>query len=144
VPHNEAAVNALRLGHHGVPVIAVAGDDALAREVEAILPWAERVVVKRALGYSVADSLSPDEARAAIGGGVATALGRLAEMRPYRLEGRLSAEIDLRLPSMAAHAAVLPGIERTAPRTVRFEAADGDELYRRFLVAHRLAGLASA
>jgi D-amino peptidase len=142
VPHNEAAVNALRLGHHGVPVILVAGDDALAGEVEALLPWAERVVVKRALGYSVADSLSPGQARAAIGSGMGAALERIDEMQPYRPEGRLTAEIDLRLPSMAAHAAVLPGIERTASRTVRFEAADGDELFRRFLVAHRLAGLA--
>ena len=60
VPHNEAGVNAIRLGHHGVPVILVAGDDALADEVAALLPWAERVVVKRALGYSAAESLSPD------------------------------------------------------------------------------------
>jgi D-amino peptidase len=144
VAHNEAGLNAIRLGHVDVPVVLVAGDDALAAEVEGLLPWAERVVVKRALGYSLADTLSPDEARAAIGAGMAAALGRLSTMRPYRPDGPLRAEIDFRLPSMAAHAAVLPGIERTGPRTVRFEAADGDELFRRFLVAHRLAGLASA
>ncbi len=144
VAHNEAGLNAIRLGDFDVPVILVAGDDALAAEVEVLLPWAERVIVKRALGYSLADSLSPDEARAAIGAGMGAALGRLIEMRPYRQLGPLSAEVDFRLPSMAAHAAVLPGIERTGPRTVRFEAAGGDELFRSFLVAHRLAGLASA
>ena len=50
VPHNEAGLNAIRLGYHGVPVILVAGDDALATEIAALLPWAERVVVKRGLG----------------------------------------------------------------------------------------------
>ena len=44
VPHNEAGLNAIRLGHHGVPVMLVAGDDALASEVETLLPWAERVI----------------------------------------------------------------------------------------------------
>ena len=34
VPHNEAGLNAIRLGYHGVPVILVAGDDALAGEVD--------------------------------------------------------------------------------------------------------------
>ena len=68
-PHNEAGINAIRLGHFGVPVALVAGDDALAAEVETLLPWAERVVVKRALGYSAADSLPPDAARAAIARG---------------------------------------------------------------------------
>ena len=59
MPHNEAGINAIRLGHHGVPVILVAGDDALSEEVADLLPWAERVVVKRALGYSTAASLAP-------------------------------------------------------------------------------------
>src|SRR5918998_2215016 len=43
VPHNEAGLNAIRLAHHGVPVMLVAGDDALASEIEALLPWAESV-----------------------------------------------------------------------------------------------------
>lgn len=144
VPHNEAGLNALRLGHHGIPVVLVAGDDALATEIEGLLPWAERVIVKRALGYAAAESLSPEEARAAIRDGMVSALRRLAEMQPYRLAAPLTCEVDLRLPGMAAHAAISPEIERAGPRTVRFSAADGDELFRRFLVAHRLAGLASA
>jgi len=144
VPHNEAGLNALRLGHHGIPVVLVAGDDALATEIEGLLPWAERVIVKRALGYAAAESLSPEEARAAIRDGMVSALRRLAEMQPYRLAAPLTCEVDLRLPGMAAHAAISPEVERAGPRTVRFSAADGDELFRRFLVAHRLAGLASA
>ena len=140
-PHNEAALNAIRLGHHGVPVILVAGDDALAAEVAELLPWAERVVVKRALGYSAADSLSPASAQDAIREGMARALARLGEMQPYRPEGPLRGEIDFRLPVMADYATVVPGVERLGPRTVGFGADDGDAFYRLFLSLTRLAGV---
>jgi len=144
VPHNEAGVNAIRLGQHGVPVILVAGDDALAAEVEQLLPWAERVVVKRALGYSAAESLSPEAARAAIRKGMARAIGRLGEMRPYRPEPPLHGEVDFRLPVMADYAAVLPGTERLGGRTVGFTAPDGDVLYRLFVSLTRLAAVPAA
>ena len=140
VPHNEAGLNAIRLGHHGVPVVLVAGDDALADEVEAMLPWAERVVVKRALGYSVAESQSPEAARAAIREGMGRALKRMGEMRPYRPPA-LRGEIDFRLPVMADYAAVLPGTERAGARTVAFEAGDGDAFYRTCLCLIRLAAV---
>ena len=140
VPHNEAALNAIRLGHHGVPVMLVAGDDALAGEVEALLPWAERVVVKRALGYSVAEMLSPAEAQAAIRSGMRRAIERLGEMRVYA-PAALTGEIDFRLPVMADYAALLPGSRRVAPRTVGFEASDGDAFYRTCLVLLRLAAV---
>lgn len=144
VPHNEAGLNAIRLGHHGVPVILVAGDDALAGEVAALLPWAERVVVKRALGTNLADSLSPAAARAAIGEGMARALGRIDDMRLYEPDLPLSGEVDLRLPTMADYACVLPGTERIGPRTVGFGAADGDAFYRTCLAVIRLAAIPAA
>jgi D-amino peptidase len=134
-------VNAIRLGHFGVPVVLVAGDDALAAEVADLLPWAERVVVKRALGYSATDSLSPAEAQSAIREGIARAIGRIGEMEVYRPEGPLRGEIDFRLPVMADYAGVVPGIDRVGPRTVGFGASDGDAFYRLFLSLTRLAGI---
>jgi len=139
VDHNEAGLNAIRLGHHGIPVALVAGDDALAGEVEALLPWAERVVVKRGLGYSAADSMSPTEARTAIREGTHRALERLAEMRPYRPATPIRGEVDFRFSMQAAYAAVLPEAERTGPRSVAFEADDGEAFFRRFLAVQRLA-----
>jgi D-amino peptidase len=143
-PHNEAGINAIRLGHFGVPVILVAGDDALAEEIAELLPWAERVVVKRALGYSAADSLSPSVAQGAIRDGMVRAIGRLAEMEVYRPELPLRGEIDFRLPVMADYAAIVPGTLPLGPRTVGFEAPDGDAFYRLFLALTRLAGVPAA
>jgi D-amino peptidase len=143
IRHNEAGINAIRLGHFGVPVILVAGDDALAAEVEELLPWAERVVVKRAIGYSVADSMTPLAAQDEIRAGMASAIRRLDEMKPYRPKLPLKGEVDFRLPGMAAHAAVLPGVERSGPRTVAFGAPDGDAFFRLFVAIFRLAGIAA-
>lgn len=144
VAHNEAGLNAIRLGHHGVPVALVAGDDALAGEVEALLPWAERVVVKRGRGTNVTDSLSPTSARRAIGEGMARALARIGELELYAPTLPIRGEIDFRLPTMADYAAVLPGVERLGPRTVGFGAEDGEAFYRTCLVLVRLAGVPAA
>ena len=142
-PHNEAGLNAIRLGHFGPPVALVAGDNALAAEVELLLPWAERVIVKRAAGYSTADSLSPAAARDAIGQGMRSALGRLADMQAYVPTPPLQGEVDFRFSAHAAFAAVLPEVERTGPRTVAFSARDGDTFFRRFVAVFRLAAAAT-
>ena len=142
LPHNEAGLNAIRLGHHGVPVILVAGDDALAGEIETLLPWAERVIVKRGLGYSTAESLSPEAARHAIREGMARAIGRIGEMRAYEPGGPLAGEVDFRLPVHAAYAAVLPEATRLGPRTVGIVADDGETFFRRFVTLFRLAAAA--
>jgi D-amino peptidase len=139
VPHNESGLNALRLGHHGVPVILVSGDDALAGEIEQLLPWAERVVVKNAQAALVADMLSPAAARAAIATGVAAAMGRLEQMPPYRLPAPLRLEVDLRLPIMADYCAVIPTVERIGPRSVAVEPADAESMYAAFLAIVRMA-----
>jgi D-amino peptidase len=144
VRHNEAGINAIRLGHFGVPVILVAGDDALAAEIEELLPWAERVVVKRAMGYGVAESTTPAAAQDAIRSGMAAAIRRIGEMEPYRPKLPLKGEVDFRLPGMAAHAAILPGVKRSGPRTVAFGAPDGDAFFRLFVAIFRLAGIPAA
>ena len=144
VPHNEAGLNAIRLGHHGIPVILVTGDDALASEVAEVLPWAERVVVKRGIGYSTADSLSPEAARREIRQGMARALARLDEMLPLEPATPLAGEIDFRLPGHAAFAAVLPEATRLGPRTVGFSAEDGEIFFHRFVALFRLAAAATA
>ena len=142
VPHNEAAINALVLGQHGVPVVLVAGDDALAEEIEQLLPWAARVVVKRALGERVAESLSPRRAHEAITDGLRSALERLDQMPVYRRPAPLRVELDLRQPVMADYAVLVPTVERIGPRTVAFAADEAVAAYRTFLAAIRLAWVA--
>src|SRR5436190_13848104 len=75
-PTGEYGFNALILGAWGVPVGLVAGDDALADEVEGWLPWAERVIVKAASGTHAAASIHPTRAQELIRAGAGRAVKR--------------------------------------------------------------------
>jgi D-aminopeptidase len=88
--------------------------------------------------------MTPAAAQDAIRAGMAAAIRRLGEMRPYEPKLPLEGEVDFRLPGMAAHAAILPGVERAGPRTVTFGAADGDAFFRLFVALFRLAGIPAA
>ena len=142
----EYGINALYLGALGVPVGMVAGDDALAEEVAAWLPWAERVVVKRAVSWQAADSLHPEVARDLVRAGARFAVERASRggvdaPRPLVLDPPIAVELEFRHAGMADFAAVVPGFERVGDRGVRYEARDGLDAYRAFLSAVRLGGL---
>jgi D-amino peptidase len=142
-PVGEYGINALYLGGLGVPVGMVAGDDALAEEVADWLPWAERVVVKRAVGGNSADSLHPDRARALVREGARRALeqARAGKLQPLRIDGPIRLGIDFVAGAEADYAAIIPGFERVGDRGVRFESDDPATIYRAFVASIRLAGL---
>src|SRR5919106_194628 len=81
----ELAINAALAGSHGVPVVLVSGDQALAAEAKALLgDGIEAVVVKHAVGRIAARSVSPAESCRRIRDGAAAALGR--KHQPLLLE----------------------------------------------------------
>jgi D-amino peptidase len=139
----ETGLNALVLGRWGVPVGLVSGDDALAEEVADWLPWAERVIVKDAVGGSSAASLHPSAATELICDGAARAVRRAAagELRPLDVDAPVVVEAEYVNGVCADFAAIVPGAVRFGDRGVRFEAADAVTAYRGFLAGVRLAGL---
>jgi D-amino peptidase len=142
-PAGETTINAACLGAWGVPVGMVSGDDRLALEVAAWLPWAERVVVKEGVGRHAAASLHPSTARALVRDGAERAVRRAAagELRPLRLDSPVTIEIAYRHAGLADHAAIVPGAERVGDTTVRHTADDAVTAYRGFLAGVRLSGL---
>lgn len=140
-PTGEYGLNALVLGAWGVPVGLVAGDDALAEEVADWLLWAERVVVKTAVGGYAAASLHPTLAARLVRAGAERAVRRAAagELEPLRVGPPVVIEVDYRRGVEADHAAVVPGAERIGDRGVRFVADDPTVAYRGFLACNRLA-----
>lgn len=144
-PVGEYGINALYLGAHGVPVGLVAGDDTLADEVAEWLPWAERVVVKRAVGGRAADSLHPSRARDLIREASANVVRRAMEdgaaFRPLTLETPIRVAVDFASAAQADYAAMMPGAGRDGDRGVLYEADDAVTAYRAFVVFVRLAGL---
>ena len=144
-PTGEYGLNALVLGAWGIPVGLVTGDDALAEEVEAWLPWAERVVVKVADGGHSASSVHPTVARSRVKAGAEAAVRRASagELRVLEVASPVTIEVEYPRGVLADHAAVLPGADRVGDRGVRFSSADPVTTFRAFLAMNRLAGAVS-
>jgi D-amino peptidase len=142
-PTGEYGLNAMALGAWGVPVGLVAGDDALAQEVADWLPWAERVIVKTAVGGHAAASLHPSVACDLIRAATERAVRRAdaGEMEILRVGPPVVIEVDFRRAIEADLAAIVPGAERVGDRGVRFASDDPLTAYRGFLAGNRLAGI---
>jgi D-amino peptidase len=146
-PTGEYGLNALVLGAWGIPVGLVTGDDALAAEVEGWLPWAERVVVKTADSTTSASSVHPNVARERVRAGARQAVTRAARGGAAAFEvldvgSPVVIEVEYARGSVADHAAMVPGAERSGDRGVRHVGTDPVTAYRGFLAGVRLAGAA--
>jgi D-amino peptidase len=139
-PTGEYGMNALVLGGWGIPVGLVAGDDALAEEVEGWLPWTERVVVKTIDGGRSAISAHPSVARERIRDGAERAVRRAAagELRVLEVSRPVAIEMDFGKGVIADFAAMMPGAERVGDRTVRVSSDDPETAFRAFLTVIRL------
>jgi D-amino peptidase len=140
-PTGEYGLNAMILGTWGIPVGLVTGDDALAEEVVDWLPWAERVVVKTAVGGSAAASVHPTVAAERIRAGSERAVRAAATggLELLRVGPPVVIEVDYSRGVEADHAAIVPGAERFGDRGVRFASDDPAIAYRGFLAGNRLA-----
>ena len=140
-PTGEYGLNAMILVAWGVPVGLVAGDDALAEEVADWLPWAERVVVKTAVGGNAAASFHPTVAAERIRAGAERAVrgAAIGRLELLRVGPPVVIEVDYSRGVEADHAAIVPGAERFGDRGVRFASDDPAIAYRGFLAGNRLA-----
>ena len=91
--------------------------------------------------HTAPDAAIRRNVRRAVGDGLRRALKRRRKMEVYRLSEPLRLEIDLRLAAMADYCAVMPGVERTGPRSVAAQPADADEHYRYMIAIVRMASI---
>ncbi len=80
----EGGYNALVAGLYGVPVVFVAGDGAVVRQLRALLGKVDGVAVKEAINDAIT-GMSPAAAQDAIRAGVERAVRARATYRPYAL-----------------------------------------------------------
>lgn len=137
----ESGINAAIAGHFGVPVVAISGDDAAVAELQRLVPGAEGAVVKHALGFHSANTLTPAAGQALIKERVKAGLAKRASIRPYVVRGPLHLDITFKNYTPAEIVAYLPGIERVDAHTVRFTGRDMTELSRfiQFLTTYNAA-----
>jgi D-amino peptidase len=126
----ETGFNAAIGGAMGIPLALVSGDEALRDEVEALLPWTERVAVKRGITSWTAETTSPEMACQLIRQGAERAIRRLGEMKLYTFPGPVRMEVTFHRPIHADLASWIPTAERIDGRTVAFTSADMFETNR--------------
>lgn len=133
----ESEFNAMLAGHFNVPVVMIAGDQTLCKQVKDILGKdLVTTEVKKSIGRSAANTLVPSKAQEKIKENTRVALEKLNEMEPLKQEPPYSFEIDFLYSNHAQAAELVPGVSRKAPRTVEYTQEDlieGVRLFRALL-----------
>jgi D-amino peptidase len=140
---SEALLNAALLGACGVPVVLITGDRTTVEGARAHLPWITAVATKESIGRFAVNSLSPEFARRAIKDGARAAIANLANARAFTFEAPIALELDFAGTQNADFAELIPGVERTGGRTVRYVHDDFRTVFRTFIAAMRLGGAAN-
>ena len=121
---SEGSMNAAIAGHLGVPVIMVSGDDVAVAEVQAVIGNVEGAVVKRAMGFHSAESLTPEAAYEVIRTSTAAAISRIEDFEPYVLDTPIVMELSLKHYQPVELLGYLSNVERIDSHTIRYTGED--------------------
>jgi D-amino peptidase len=121
---SEASLNAAIAGHFGVPVLMIAGDDVAVAEAQKQIGPIEGAVVKWAVSFHSARTLTPEAAQDVIREKTKRALARVGELRPYRVTAPIRLELQFKNYRPAQLLAYLPFVEQADSHTIRFTAKD--------------------
>ena len=131
----ETELNAGIAGHHGVPLIFVAGDKATTLEAKEIHPRIVTVAVKEAIGRTAAACLHPEEARELIREGVKQALKDIKKIPPHKVAVPVTFTITFTDAKRADAAALIPTAKRLTGKTIQITTDDYISGYHGFIAA---------
>jgi D-amino peptidase len=120
----EAGINAAIAGHFGVPVIMISGDDAIAAEATSIIGEIETAVVKTAISFHAAETMTPAAGQKLIRETAERAVSRIGDFSAYRPATPLTIEVRFKSYRPSQLLALLPMFERVDAHAVRFAAED--------------------
>jgi D-amino peptidase len=124
----ESVFNAAVAGHFGVPVVLITGDDVAVAELEEAVPGVTGAIVKQAIGFHSAETLTPSAARSLIRQRAEAGLRDRGRVAPFQLTTPVTLELTFKNYRPAEVLAFLPNVDRPAARTIRFVARDMVEL----------------
>lgn len=131
-PVGEIETRTALAGWFNTPVIFLSGDQAAADQLKKIDPDAETAVVKEGIDNYACISLSAESARRLIRERAAAAMGKIGKIRPYRVNGPVTIEMEYTSRhALTPDAALKPGAEVVNARTVRFHGKDFLEAWER-------------
>jgi D-amino peptidase len=120
----EGSWNAAIAGHFGVPIVMMSGDDAAIAEVRNAVGPLEAAETKRSLGFHSAVTITPQASYDLIRQRVRSALGRLSEFKPLKVQTPITVDVSFKSYLPAEVLAYLPLFERTDSHSIRYRARD--------------------
>ena len=115
----EAGINALIAGLFGVPVVFVAGDQAICDQVTELFGNVGTVAVKKGIG-AASEGLHPEVANARIREGVANAVRARSQYRPYTMTPPYTLVLKLKSEASIYNGSFFPGARRTGDWEITF------------------------
>ncbi|TYR75966.1 M55 family metallopeptidase [Rossellomorea vietnamensis] len=126
----ETEMNAGAAGHFGIPAIFISGDDAYVEEVKETLPDVEAAVVKYGIDRFAAELIPPARARKLIEQKAEAAVRRINDIKPYKVDGPITFEIEFKGSQQALMTTTIPSVEMIGPKTIRFTCEDYITAYK--------------
>lgn len=130
-PASEGRLNSLVTAQYGTPVVLVTGDDRACADAASYAPGARTVAVKDYVSRYAARCRPPARTFADIRAAAKEATALAGRTSPIAA-GPFTVEIEVDATQLADFACMVPTVERTEPRRVRYEAATGYDLIRCF------------
>ncbi|HOX84608.1 MAG TPA: M55 family metallopeptidase [bacterium] len=135
----EFGLNATLAGHFAVPVVMLSGDEAVCCEVHTWSKKIKTVAVKQAISRYAAICRPFTETLAELRSTAAAAVQEAKKITPIRTAQHPELQVEFLKAEQAECAVAVPDSTRIDAFTVGYRAADGLDLYRRFLLWFRLA-----
>ena len=120
----EAGINAAIAGRFGVPVVFISGDDIAVEETRRLLGDVEGAVVKRAISFHSAATMTPKASQALIRDKVKAALARRSAFKPYVVRPPITLDLVFKSYRPAEILAYLPIVQRMTSHGIRFIGKD--------------------
>lgn len=126
----EAGISAAIAGHYGVPVVAISGDNIAVGEAQALIGKLEGAVVKQAISFHSAQTMTPAAAQAVIRERVKAGVERRKELKPYVIRKPIVLEVAFKNYRPAEILSYLSIVERASAHSIRFTGKDIVEISR--------------
>ncbi|MEM0473901.1 MAG: M55 family metallopeptidase [Zestosphaera sp.] len=132
VRFSEYLVNSSALGHLGIPVVFLAGDENLRTEVAKHTPWVVFTPLKESLSRYSAKSPSLSRVLKDLELGIREGLRKHAEglTKPFKIETPVTVRVSFHESGFADVAELLPIVKRVDSLTVEYEARNPVEAYK--------------
>ena len=120
----ESGINAAIAGYFGVPIVAISGDNAAVAEAQALIGQMEGAVVKQAISFHAAATMTPDAAQTLVRQRVKAGIQRRSSLRPYVVRSPVRLDVTFKNYTPAEMLTYLPMVQRTTSHGIRFEGRD--------------------